>query len=238
MGDDQRYPRELIESMSELSKLVVANEDLSSTVTRIAELAVQAIDGAEVCSVSLARKGEITTVASTAEIGVKVDEIQYEAKEGPCLSSIDEQEAFQIPDMKADDTWPVFSKRVAEETDTNSMLAYVLNVHKGTVGALNLTSSKVDSFSSDDLATGALFAAQAGVALANALTHEDDQNQIHQLEEGLETRQVIGQAVGLIMAAHKVDADEGFKLLVRTSQNTNEKVRDLAQRVIERKAEP
>lgn len=234
MDEQTGYPEELSESIAALSKLVVGDEDLSSTVGRIAELAVHAIDGAEVCSVSLVREGEISTVASTADIGDKIDEIQYETQEGPCLSSIDQQETFYIPDMQRDDSWPSFSKRVVAETGTNSMLSYVLDVREGALGALNLTSSKASSFSDDDAATGGLFASQAGVALANALTHDSSQKQIHQLEEGIETRQMIGQAVGFIMASQKVDADEGFQILVRISQSKNVKIRELAQRLLDK----
>ena len=228
------YPQELVQSITALSKLVVANEDVATTVGHIAHLAVHAIDGVEVCSVSMARRGEIITVASTADLGEQIDRIQYETNEGPCLSSIGKEQTFHIPNMERDETWPTFSERVAQETGVKSMLSYVLDVHEGALGALNLTSTKVESFSKEDVATGSLFAAQAGVALANALTHEADQHQIRQLEEGLQTRQMIGQAVGLVMAAERVDADEAFRMLVRISQTANVKLREMAQQLIER----
>lgn len=234
---DEQYPPELVESVQTLARLVVASEDVSSTVAVIAELAVHAIDGAEVCSISLARKGEISTVASTAEIGQTIDRLQYELQEGPCLSAIDRAGTFHIADMSRDASWPAFSKRVAHETGVKSMLSYVLQVDEGALGALNLTSSKLESFTRDDVATGTLFAAPAGVALANSLTHEADQLKIHQLEEGLMTRQLIGQAVGLVMAAEHVDSDEAFAMLVRISQNTNVKLRVLAKRVIDKATE-
>lgn len=236
-GSGNDYPDELIEGIAALSRLVVANEDVSSTVRQIADLAVHAIDGAEVCSVSLGRNAEIETVASTAAIGEQIDQVQYETKEGPCLSSIDRERTFHIADMEHDDTWPTFSKRVAADTGAKSMLSYVLDVHEGALGALNLTSTEKDSFSPDDVATGSLFAAQAGVALANALTHEADQQHVHQLEEALMTRQLIGQAVGLVMASQKVDSDAAFNMLVRISQNTNVKLRDLAERLIDRSSD-
>lgn len=227
------YPAELVESLQALSQLVVANEDVASTVGQIARLAVRAIDGAEVCSISVGRQGKIETLASTAEVGEKIDEVQYAVNEGPCLSSIDSHETFHIRDMEQDETWPTFSKRVAAETGTKSMLSFVLDVHEGSLGAVNLTSSQIDSFSSEDVVTGSLFAAQAGVALANALTHESDQHQIHQLEEAVRTRQLIGQAVGLVMGSQRVDADAGFAMLVRISQNTNVKLREVAEGLID-----
>ena len=226
------YPRELVEGIQELSKLVLADEDVSTTVQRIAVLAVHAIDGAELCTISLVRRKEITTVAATAEVGRAIDALQYETGEGPCLSSIEKQATFHIPDMGSDETWPEFSQRATSETGVESMLAYVLEVHEDTLGAVNLMSTKVDSFVPDDVSTGTVFAVQAGVALANALTHEDEKAQVQQLEEGLRTRKMIGQAVGLLMAHEGLSSDEAFGRLATVSQAANIKVRDIAQRYV------
>lgn len=231
---EHEYPQELIESVEALSRLVVAHEDVSSTVRQIAQLAVHAVDGAELCSVTAARDGKIETLGATAPAGEKIDQLQSATNQGPCLTSTGDQQVFHIADMEQDETWPRFSERVVAETGVKSMLSYVLEVDEGVLGVLNLTSSKTDSFSRDDITTGTLFAAHAAVALANALTHEEDQRQIHQLEEAVKTRQLIGQAVGLVMASHRVDADAGFAMLVRISQNTNVKLRDVAQRLNEK----
>lgn len=55
--------------------------------------------------------------------------------------------------------------------------------------------------------------------------------------EALPTRQLVGQAVGLVIASQKVDSDAAFDMLVRISQNTNVKLRDLAERLINRSSE-
>ncbi|MDQ3916537.1 MAG: GAF and ANTAR domain-containing protein [Actinomycetota bacterium] len=232
-GSDAQYPRELIEGIEALSKLVLADEDVSTTSQRIAGLAVHAIDGADHCSVSLVRKREIETVAATAEVGNRIDEVQYEIGEGPCLSSIEKHETFRIPDMERDETWPRFSKRAAEETGVRSMLAYVLEVHEDALGALNLTSTKTNAFDDDDVATGTVFAAQAGVALANALTHAQEKAQVAQLEEGLQTRKMIGQATGLLMAHEGLTSEEAFTKLVKVSQTANVKLREIARRYVD-----
>lgn len=227
------YPEELLESMSSLAQLVLADEDVSSTVDRIVLLAVHAIDGAEHCSISLARDGEITTVASTSEIGNAIDRLQYETGEGPCLSSIEQHATFCMAEMDKDETWPAFSKRAAAESGIRSMLSFVLALRSDAVGAVNLMSSHVDAFDDDDVATGSIFASHAAISLANALTHEADRTRIRQLEAGMESRQMIGQAVGIVMSAKQVDPDEAFAILTRISQNSNLKIRDIAARLIE-----
>ena len=227
-----RYPSELVESVEALSRLVLSEEDLSSTSDRIVKLAVHAVEGAEDCSISLARGGEIITIASTSDVGTTIDRLQYETKQGPCLSSIADHAIFRIPEMERDETWPTFSKRAAAETGTKSMLAFVLKVQEEALGGLNMSSSKVDAFDEEDIAMGTLFAAQAGVTLANALTHAANLEKVGQLEEGIKTRQMIGQAVGILMTTHHVDPDAAFDILKRISQSANIKLRDIAQDLV------
>jgi GAF domain-containing protein len=228
------YPSGLVEAIESLSRLIVTDEDVTSTVQRIAEMSVHAVGGAEGCSVSLARGGEIKTLASTSDVGREIDRIQYETNEGPCLSAYRKEATFHIPDMERDDTWPTFSKRAAEETGVKSMLSFVLEVHDGSLGAMNLVSSTKEAFDEDDVATGTLFAVQAGIALVNALTHESDRKEIEELRAGMETRQMIGQAVGIIMATRDVREKEAFDVLVRISQTTNTKLRDIAEKVVDK----
>lgn len=230
----ETYPPEVIKSVHALAQLVLSEEDLASTTDRIVKLALHAVDGAEDCSISLVRKKEITTIATTSDLGLRIDAIQYETEEGPCLSSIHDRATFRIPDMQRDATWPAFSERAAAETGTRSMLAYVLRVNEEALGALNMSSSKVDAFDEEDLSMGAVFAAQAGVALANALAHAAEQEKVEQLEEAMVTRQVIGQAVGILMTTHRVDDEEAFDILKKASQNANIKLRDVAQRLVEK----
>ena len=164
---------------------------------------------------------------------MKIDELQYETGEGPCLSSIKEHATFVIADMDDDETWPKFSARAARETGVRSMLSHVLEVEQDALGALNLTALEKDAFTSEDVATGAIFAVHAGIALGNALTFAQEENQIIQLEEGLVTRKVIGQATGLLMAQEGLSADEAFERLVHVSQNANVKLRDIARRYVD-----
>lgn len=234
-----RYPGELLEAAEALTELVAADEPFQETMSRLARLAVKAIDGAEVCSVSLANASgkNLKTAATTSEIGEKIDELQRQTREGPCMSSIEDDATFHIPDMKIDETWPTFSKRASEETGVMSMLSFVLRLSDEDTGAMNMISTEKDAFSDEDLDAGTLFAAQAAVAMSDALGHSRDQDKIDQLEGALKTRQMIGQAVGILMATRRIDADEAFDVLRKVSQTSNTKLRDIAEKVVERSQE-
>jgi transcriptional regulator with GAF, ATPase, and Fis domain len=230
----EEYPRELTESIAALSRLVTASETLESTVGRIAHLSVLAVDRADECGISLVTGKNIETVAVTSEVGWKVDGLQIETGEGPCMSSIKDQATFYIADMAHDETWPAFSARAAAETGVSSLVGYVLQVGEGALGALNLMSFQPKAFDDDAIAVGAVFAAQAGVALSNALTHEKNAQKVEQLEEGIQTRQVIGQAVGIVMATRHLNAEDAFEILKTISQNTNVKLKQVATGLVDR----
>ena len=53
-----------------------------------------------------------------------------------------------------------------------------------------------------------------------------------ELLAAVKTRDLIGQAKGMLMATEQVDADEAFAILVRASQRENVKVRDIAARLV------
>ncbi|MDQ3964432.1 MAG: GAF and ANTAR domain-containing protein [Actinomycetota bacterium] len=236
VGESHRYPSELLEAADALAKLVAADKGFEETMKRMAELTVLAIDGAEECSISLVRGPgkEMKTMAATADVCYEIDALQEETGEGPCMSSIKDHATFRIPNMEEDETWPTFSKRAAAQTGVRSMLSFVLRLAEDDTGALNLISTKTDAFSEEDIDTGTLFAAQAAVAMADALGHEDDREKLVQLEEGMVTRQVIGQAVGILMATRGVGDEAAFELLIKASQNSNIKLRDIAERVVQK----
>ncbi|MBW3642523.1 MAG: ANTAR domain-containing protein, partial [Actinobacteria bacterium] len=56
-----------------------------------------------------------------------------------------------------------------------------------------------------------------------------------QLEQKAQTRSLIGQAMGIIMARSGVSADEAFEMLSAASQRTNEKLLHVAQRIVEQR---
>ena len=59
-----------------------------------------------------------------------------------------------------------------------------------------------------------------------------------QLEAAVQSRAVIDQAKGIIMAQDQCTGDAAFQLLVRASQNRNVKLRLLAEQLVSGVAQP
>jgi len=87
--------------------------------------------------------------------------------------------------------------------------------------ALNLYSAEVDAFDESARTLAGLFGLQAAVLLYGA-------DQASHLSLAVESRDLIGQAKGILMERFDVDDQTAFQMLVRSSQDTNVKLIDVA----------
>ncbi|WP_326837461.1 GAF and ANTAR domain-containing protein [Amycolatopsis rhabdoformis] len=151
----------------------------------------------------------------------ELDRLQSELGEGPCLSAIRDESTVRVPDFaKPDQPWPLFAT-AATERGVRSLLAMRLFVHHEILGALNLYARRPDSFTADSEILADLVAQHAAVALAGA-------NRAHHLNVALASRDILGQAKGILMQRDNLTSLQAFATLVRASQDTNMKVLDVA----------
>lgn len=228
-------PGELWQSVADLSGLLLSEENLETTLKRVSDLAVRTIPGCDAIGVTLWSDGKATTRAVTGGLVYEVDSYQYEIDQGPCLQAIKDRQVIEIDDMAAPARWTAFCKHAAERGIASSM-SLPLVVRGVPLGALNLYSRTVRAFPPADKETALLFAAQAAVALANTQTYEASIRLADQLREALSSRAVIDQAKGILMSRESCGEDEAFELLRRVSQDSNTKVRVVAQEMVNRAA--
>ncbi|WP_459546850.1 GAF and ANTAR domain-containing protein [Nocardia sp. X0981] len=207
--------------LGDLARYLEAQDDVKSTLAGIVETAVHTVPGAAYAGISVfaGRKTMRTPVAS-ADIVYRVDRAQIDTGEGPCLDVLYETHTVSLPDTSDEPRWPRFAARAAE-LGIGSMLSFRLYVTAQDLGALNVYSPLPRAFTPESERVGPLFAAHAAVAMASA-------QQVTQLEQAIDTRDLIGQAKGILMERHKLTADQAFALLVRASQHTNTKLAVIA----------
>jgi GAF domain-containing protein len=221
----------LTSSLNALSRFFVGDGTLAQTLTRVADLTVEAVAPVDFVGITMVVEGKKRTAVFTDEKSPEVDQAQYDSGEGPCLAAFEEQRVTRINSVFADGPWPDF-RRAAAEIGIRSTLSLPLIVEKRAVGAMNLYSSAENSFTEDHVETATLFASQAAIVLANAQAYWDARELSSGLSEAMEHRAVIEQAKGMLMAAQRCDEDAAFGLLVRASQRENVKLRDIAQRIV------
>ena len=215
------------ERLAEIARELVSEPDMQATLQRIVEAAADNLDGEVWASVSMVtQRRDVQTPATSDERATRADQLQYETSQGPCLDAIWEQDTFQIDDMTTEQRYPDWARRVAEETGIRSSLSLQLFTNADSLGALNLYAPWPEAFDAETRGEGLAFAAQAAVALRCAQTEQ-------RLRAAMVSRNLIGQAQGILMERFKLTAEQAFTVLSRISQQSNVKLRDVAQRLVD-----
>lgn len=219
-GQDQ-----LAVEFSVLARALQQQEDPHDTLVEIVRSAVRLIPGCDEGSISVVlSRRQVMSEAASGELPRAVDALQEQVQQGPCLDAAYQQETVRVPDMASEQRWPRFAEK-ALQAGAAGMLSFQLYVEGDNMGALNLYSRKAGAFDDESEHVGLLFAAHAAVAYAAVCTQAG-------LARSVETRQLIGQAQGILIERYKITPDEAFALLIRASQDSNRKLREIAERLV------
>lgn len=222
---DEHTSDGLATSFSDLARTLQQQDDPGSTLVEVVRAAVELIPGAEDGSISVVlRRRRVTSEAASGDLPKIVDALQESTGQGPCLDAAYLHETVRVPDMAAEQRWPEFASRAAA-AGAASMLSFQLYVDGDNLGALNLYARTPGAFDDESEHIGLLFAAHAAIAYDSARRQS-------LLTQSVATRQLIGQAQGILMERHKITGDMAFALLVRASQHANVKLRDIAQQLV------
>ncbi|WP_433018966.1 GAF and ANTAR domain-containing protein [Kribbella sp. CA-294648] len=217
---------ELITVMDRVALSLRYPMDVEETLQGITAAVVVATSGVDHASISVTSSdGKIQTLAPTDDVAVRCDELQYELGEGPCLEAVLEEHVVQVDDVSSDLRWPMYGPRAAGELGIGSQLAFQFAAEPHVRGGFNLYSEQPHSIGIEDRQLAMLFANLAAAALG--WSRQDDT-----LNKALETRNGIGQAVGIVMERYQLDPERAFAFLVRTSQAGNIKLHDVAAGVV------
>jgi GAF domain-containing protein len=224
------------EAFAQLGRIKLRDTNLDGVLDTIAGLAKRTIPGADEVSVTLVRGKGAHTAAFTGDLALSLDESQYETGRGPCLDACAAAATMSVPDMASETRWPQWAARACE-IGVNSSLSIGLPVQDTVTGALNIYATKPDAFDDDAIVVGQTFAGYAAVALANAHLYDTTASLAQQLQAAMDSRAIIEQAKGIVMADRRCTAEEAFSILTKVSQDTNRKLRDVAAALVARAAE-
>jgi GAF domain-containing protein len=226
----------LSDTLSAFAGVLLADETLEAVLELVVSLASSSIPDVQGASVSLARQGDVVTASATSDTVRGLDAVQYDAGRGPCVDAIRTGVVQHEMGEALVARWPEFGAAATEFGIVN-MLSTPMEARNRPVGALNLYARTEDAFHGGAADTAAVFARHAGAVLANAAAYTDAETTNQNLLDALATRQIIGQAMGIIMARERCSSDDAFDILRRASQNSNVKLREVAAELV-RSTEP
>ena len=199
--------------------------DPHDAVQQIVTAAVETVDPAAGGGISRTDEGTVRSAYATSDDVHALDQLQSALHQGPCITAADRPPPSGVvlardlagPDQER---WPEFAPR-ASALGYRSLLSLQLSSVPGRHSALNLYGREPDAFDEEAQTTASLFSFQAGILLHGVTDAEN-------LRRALATRDVIGQAKGVLTERFRLGDDDAFQMLVEASQTTNTKLVDVA----------
>jgi transcriptional regulator with GAF, ATPase, and Fis domain len=214
--------------MAKMARDLLAQESVQDTLDRVVAHCVDLVDGCEHAGVLVIEGNKtVRTLAESSDLVRASDNLQQELGEGPCFDATRRaRDVYRIEDItNTAGRWRRFAPR-AQEMGIGSVMGFCLYTEDDNLGALNLYSSQAGAFTDASEQMGWLLASHAAVAFSSSRSHA-------QLAEAIDTRNEIGQAMGILMERYKVADNEAFAILKKSSQNNNTRLRDIARSVAE-----
>jgi GAF domain-containing protein len=158
-------------------------------------------------------------------------QLQLDAAEGPLMSCLEDRLPVSVGDVATDPRWSPEWATLATSIGIRSVLHLPLASADHPVGVLSFFGEEPDGFGPDDLAVGHILARHTSIAVANARSEET-------MAQAVDARKLVGQAMGILMERFDLDGDRAFEVLRRYSQDSNTKLRDVAQQLIDTRKLP
>jgi hypothetical protein len=221
---------EAADAFAGLAAVLYRSDSYAEVYEQLCRTAVDLVPGCDHACITTVRAGrQAELLASTDEIAARVDRLEWESGEGPCVDAILSDRFECDPDITKDPTWPKLAARVLRETPVRGMVGYRILMGDRKIGALNLFSDRPGALTQTGADAGAVLAAFASVAITAA----NEKAEARSLREGLASNREIGKAVGLLMATHSIGDDEAFEVLRQASTSLNRRLADIARDLVE-----
>jgi GAF domain-containing protein len=223
-------PEQLVDHLQDL---VLQTEDVKLMLDELASFTALTLSDPAIafCSITLMRQKKPVTVASSEKGAVRLDETQYRAGDGPCLTAIRQETVIHIPDMRREHRWPDYTTAALAEK-VGSSLSVPLVLEGEAEAGLNMYSTRAHGFSGEDIENVESYAYHASKALRLAVRISRLAEAKNNLTAAMESRTVIDLAAGAIMAQNRCSQETAMKILKIASSSRNVKLRDIAASVV------
>jgi GAF domain-containing protein len=206
------------------------SECFEETAGGVVRSALQLLGCSHAGLVLLGRGGRLQIAAVTDPAVEAIYQWQLSAGYGPLIAAVRGREPVRVPDAAEESRWRGWAE-IITGLGIRSVLHVPMLLGDRVGGVLSFYSEEPDAFSDQDEAVAHILARHASVAVATARKQED-------LAQAIDARKLIGQAMGILMERFDLDGDRAFEVLKRYSQDTNTKLRDVAQQLVDTRLLP
>ncbi|MFE5395819.1 ANTAR domain-containing protein [Streptomyces sp. NPDC056568] len=214
---------ELAEALTAAARQLHATGTPDKTLSTAVELTVRLLPGAEHAGISEIQRGSRFRTLAWTDEAVR---FAAESRPGGREPHPDWDRLWTAPVVRTDDSEADGGGNVLSRLGLRSALSLRLRADRRRLTVLTAYARKPHAFDEDATRLGRLFTAHVSLALDASTVRE-------QLTEAMRTRDLIGQATGILMERLDIDAAGAFDSLVKASQRENVKLRDLARRIVD-----
>jgi GAF domain-containing protein len=178
-----------------------------------------------------------TLVASDAEIAV-LDAVQYLAG-GPCVEGVERQQGLAVnkEELLDEERWRLFGDATAAK-GVMSTLTLPLLEHGTVVGSANLYGASAHAFDDHHEEIAELLGARVSDIVRNADLSFSTRRAAERAPEALRAQHSVDQAVGMIVASMRVDADTAVQRLLEASERAGISAEQFARALVNLRHRP
>jgi hypothetical protein len=176
---------------------------------------------------------QVRIMAASSEQSRLLELFQLHAEQGPCLDCMRTGEPIVVPELgKGEKRWPEFEAE-ARKLGFAAAYAFPLQAGEHTYGALNVFGTQPDTLTEGDLQVARALANVAGLAVLHQHTVQQCQVITSQLQSALDSRIIIEQAKGALVARTGVSTHQAFAWLRRYARANRRRLSDVCRDVVE-----
>jgi GAF domain-containing protein len=155
-----------------------------------------------------------------------IEALQAEAGEGPAIVAAEARQVMRIDDIAAETRWPRFTEAALARSPARAMLCCPLYTHIHTWGVLILLADHPYGLDDDAQEAGTILATHLALTL-------DGMHHDRHYRSALGSRDIIGQAKGVLMERFDIDTNRAFALLTRLAEESHRPVVVVAKELLE-----
>lgn len=202
-------------------------DEFPAVLDQLTTAAAHWVPGAEQAGITVtSRKNEISTPSVTDESARLLDEFQQRHLEGPCVQAAWTRKVVTVDDLSTDTRWPKYQADALAQTPIRSIVSLPMFADELSLGALNFYAARPRAFTDESRRVAAAFATLGALAWSNVVRAQ-------QFKDALNTRDIIGQAKGILIQRYELDDETSFKTLIELSQSMNTPLREVARRLVD-----
>ncbi len=222
----------MVEALAQAARTLATDYDITEMLNKLCDdvCAVLGVDGAGVMLED--ERGHLRFAAASDQTLERIETLQIELDEGPCLSAYEAGEMVIVTDLEEPDWFPKFGPP-ALEAGMRSVFSFPMRVGDEKVGALNLYRRQAGVFEEEDAEAGQILADVATVSILNARQFEQSTRLNEQLQHALNSRIIIEQAKGKLSEQFDIDVDDAFERLRSYARRRGVKLHETAQQVVD-----